>query len=170
MNEIFKRAKQFFRAVTARLTEEDEKYISAHLSERERKLFFAMSKPDQFHCLRTAYTVEKKFLPENPHVEKNFMIRCALLHDSGRVKNDLSIAGKIFTVLITKFFPALAEKLERSGNHALYIYKNHPAIGAAKLKKIGLIRESEIISEHHAKPDENDPDELKILRLADEEN
>lgn len=167
---IIKRAKQFFRALTAEVSAEDGKYISAHLDGAEQKLFFAMSKVDQCHSLRTAYTIERLVIEDKQGVDKEFLIRCALLHDIGRVKGDMSIAGKIFAVLIVEFAPNFADKLERRGNRAIYIYRHHAEIGARKLQKLKLYREAKIIAKHHSPPKPDDPKELKLLRLADEEN
>lgn len=167
---IIKRSRQFFRALFAEVTAEDGKYISAHLNGAEQKLFFAMSKIDQAHSLRTAYTIEKFIIEDKKGVDRKFLIRCALLHDIGRVKGDLGIFGKVFAVLIITFAPNFADKLERRGNHSIYIYRHHAEIGARKLQKLNLYREAKIIARHHSAPKPDDPKELKLLRLADEEN
>lgn len=167
---IIKRSRQFFRALFAEVTAEDGKYISAHLSGAEQKLFFAMSKIDQAHSLRTAYTIERLVIEGKKGVDREFLIRCALLHDTGRVKGDVSIFGKVFAVLIVTFAPSFADKLERRGNHAIYIYRHHAEIGARKLQQMKLFKESKIIAKHHSAPKPDDPKELKLLRLADEEN
>ena len=167
---VFKRIMQFVRAVTAKVTVEDGKYISAHLSAEEQKLFFAMSVADQCHSLRTAYKVERLIIEDKRGVDREFLIRCALLHDVGRQAGDLTIRGKIFVVLVTTFAPRLARRLEENGNHALFIYHNHAAIGAQKIQRIGLFKEAKIIAKHHAPPKPDDPLELKLLRLADNEN
>ena len=164
---VFGRIRQFFRAVTARVTVEDGKYISAHLNAEEQKIFFAMSVADQVHSLRTAYTIERLIIEDKRGVDREFLIRCALLHDTGRKAGDLTIPGKVFVVLITTFAPGFAERLELNGNHALYVYHNHAQLGARKLQQIGLFKEAKIIAKHHAKPKPDDPLELKLLRLAD---
>lgn len=161
---------QFVRAITARISVDDGKYISAHLNAEEQKIFFAMSVPDQFHSLRTAYTIERLVIEDKRGVNREFLIRCALLHDVGRKKGDLTIAGKVFVVLVTTFAPKFAERLEINGNHALYIYHHHAEIGARKLQQIGLFKEAKIIAKHHAPPKSDDPPELKLLRLADNAN
>ena len=166
----FGRIKQFIRAVTARVTVEDGKYISAHLSAEEQKLFFAMSIADQAHCLRTAYTIERLIIADKRGVDKEFLIRCALLHDVGRRAGDLTIKGKIFVVLVTTFAPKFAERLELNVNRALYVYHHHAELGAQKLQRIGLFKEAKIIAKHHAPPKPDDPLELKLLRMADNEN
>ncbi len=167
---VFKRIMQFVKAVTARVTVEDGKYISAHLSAEEQKIFFAMSVADQYHSLRTAYTIERLIIEDKRSVDKEFLIRCALLHDVGRRAGDLTIRGKIFAVLITSLVPAFAERLEVNGNQVLYIYHHHAELGARKLQQIGLFKEAKIIAKHHATPKPDDPLELKLLRLADNEN
>ena len=164
---VFTRLLQFVRAVTARVTVEDGKYIAAHLSAEEQKIFFAMSVADQVHSLRTAYTVERLIIEDKRGVDREFLIRCALLHDTGRKAGDLTIPGKIFVVLITTLAPGFAERLELNGNHALYVYHNHAELGARKLQQIGLFKEAKIIAKHHAPPKPDDPLELKLLRLAD---
>lgn len=167
---VFGRIMQFVRAVTARISVEDGKYISAHLNAEEQKIFFAMSVADQYHSLRTAYKVERLVIEDKRGVDREFLIRCALLHDTGRRAGDLTIRGKIFAVLITTFAPKLAERLESNGNHALYVYHHHAELGARKLQQIGLFKEAKIIAKHHASPKPDDPLELKLLRLADNES
>lgn len=167
---VFRRIKQFVQAVTARVTVEDGKYISTHLNAEEQKLFFAMSIADQAHSLRTAYRVERLVIEDKRGVDREFLIRCALLHDVGRRDGDLTIAGKVFVVLITNIAPKFAERLEINGNHALYIYHHHAELGAQKIQRIGLFKEAKIIAKHHAPPTPDDPLELKLLRLADNEN
>ena len=167
---LFKRIWQFVRAVTARVTVEDGKYISAHLNAEEQKIFFAMSVADQYHSLRTAYTIERLIIEDKRGVDREFLIRCALLHDTGRRAGDLTIKGKIFVVLITSLAPKFAERLELNGNRALHVYHHHAELGAQKLQQIGLFKEAKIIAKHHAPPKPNDPLELKLLRLADDEN
>ncbi|MBR4903939.1 MAG: HD domain-containing protein [Selenomonadaceae bacterium] len=163
----FRRILQFIRAVTARVTVDDGKYISAHLNAEEQKLFFAMSIADQAHSLRTAYKIERLVIEDKRGVDKEFLIRCALLHDVGRKAGDLTIRGKIFVVLITTFAPRFAERLELNGNSKLYVYHHHAELGAQKIQRIGLFKEAKIIAKHHAPPKPDDPLELKLLRMAD---
>ena len=152
------------------MTGDDHKYISAHLSAQEQKLFFAMDLVDQYHSLRVAYTIERIAIEGKQGIDREFLIRYALLHDIGRVKGDMSIYGKVFTVLITAFFPKIADSLELKGNHMIYIYRHHADIGAQKLQKIGLYKEAKIIAKHHSKPSDDDPRELRLLRIADDKN
>ena len=170
LTSINKRVKQFFRAIGANLSADDNVYISTHLSPKEQKLFFAMDIVDQYHCLHVAYTLERFVIEDTQGVDRNLLIRCALLHDIGRVKGDMSLFGKVFVVLITAFLPNFADNLERKGSHLLYIYRHHAEIGAKKLQDIGLYKEAKIVAKHHSPPSADDPSELKLLRIADDKN
>ena len=170
MISIFKRVKQFYRAITAKLSADDNKYISTHLSPKEQNLFFAMDVVDQYHSLHVAYTLERFIIEDVQGVDREFLIRCALLHDIGRVKGDMSTFGKVFVVLVSAFIPKFADKLEFQGNHMIYIYRHHAEIGAKKLQDIGLYKEAKIVARHHSSPTDDDPRELKLLRIADDKN
>ena len=167
---IIKRIRQFFHALTSKISADDHKYILTHLDQTEQKLFFAMDVVDQCHAIRTAYCIERFAIEGKQGIDREFLIRCALLHDIGRVKGDMSTCGKVFTVLISAFLPKFADSLEQRGNHWIYIYRHHAQIGALKLQQIGLYRESKIISKHHSPPDPSDTPELKLLRLADDKS
>ncbi len=167
---IFRRIKQFFRALTAKVTPDDGKYLAAHLNAEEQRLFFSMSTADQYHSLLTAYTIERLVIQDKQGIDREFLIRCALLHDIGRVKGDMGIFGKIFTVLVTELAPGFADKLERQGNRLMFVYRHHAEMSGRKLQQIGLFKEAKIVAKHHSPPTADDPYELKLLRLADEAN
>ncbi len=164
---FFGRILQFFRAMTASISLADNQYIIAHLNNEEQKVFLEMSIADQAHSLRTAYTIERLVIEDKENVDREFLIRCALLHDVGRRKGDMSVIDKAFAVLVTNISPKLAKRLEDNGNRVLYIYNHHASLSAQKLQKIGLYREAKIVVKHHSPPQPDDPIELKLLRLAD---
>ena len=91
-----RRVRQFFRALTAKISADDGIYISTHLSGDEQKLFFAMSIVDQFHSLNVAYTIERLVIEDKKNIDREFLIRCALLHDVGR-KNFYRAGDKFFS-------------------------------------------------------------------------
>ena len=167
---MLKRIIQFFRAINAKLTGDDNRYILTHLSPQEQKLFFAMDIVDQYHSLRVAYTIERIAIEDKKNIDREFLIRCALLHDIGRIKGDMTIWGKVFAVLVTSFSTKFADRLEYKGNHIIYVYRHHAEIGAKKLQQIGLYKEAKIIAKHHSMPSNDDPRELKLLRIADNKN
>lgn len=152
------------------MTVEDGRYIATHLNAAEQKLFFAMDEIDQCHAIRTAYAIERFAIQDKQDIDREFLIRCALLHDVGRMKGDMNLPGKIFAVLVTEFFPSFADNLELKGNRVIYVYRHHAELGAKKLQEIGLFREAKIVAKHHFPPLPNDPKELKLLRLADDKS
>lgn len=173
---------QFYRAMTAKLTRQDRRWVRSRLPQRALPLFFAMHRVDQYHALHVARTalelLEDLPAEKQNNVSQPFLMRCALLHDVGRVRGDLDIWGKVFCVLMMHFLPALAKKMEcvkaehiwQKFGHALYVYEHHADIGAKKLRAIGLNAEAEIILRHHRLPRVDDPIELTLLRIADDRN
>ncbi|MBO4852156.1 MAG: HD domain-containing protein [Schwartzia sp.] len=168
-----KRILQFLRAVTARVSTEDAAYVERYLSSAVQPLFFAQSVPDQCHALRAARNAEAIAQTAQDTVDVSLLIRCALLHDVGRKKGDLGTFGKSFAVLFAKFCPALARDYgngKRSGVLArkMNVFFHHAEMGAAMLSNIGFSQEAEIVRKHHEAPADDDPPELRILRMADE--
>ncbi len=170
---IKKRILQFFRAMTAHVSTEDAAYVETYLSSAVRPLFFAQSVPDQCHSLRVARHAEAIAKSEQGTLDIPFLVRCALLHDVGRKKGDLGTLGKSFAVLFARFCPALARDYgngKRSGVLArkMNVYFHHAEMGADMLSNIGFLQEAKIVRKHHEAPTDDDPPELRILRIADE--
>ncbi len=172
---MLNRVKQVFAALTAKITDGDKEFVNGRLSVQEQALFWRMNLPDQRHALNVAYTV-LDMAKNRPGIDKEILVKSALLHDVGKVKGDVSTADKIITVLAHKFVPQWAERWGRFGRgsnidnlrHAFYIYFNHAGRGAEMLKEIGVDRRIvEIVRKHHKTPAECDPPELAILKAAD---
>lgn len=173
---------QFYRAITAHLTRADRHWVRSRLPQKALPLFFAMHRVDQYHALHVAKTALEllEVLPEKEKININqpFLLRCALLHDVGRVKGDLNIWGKVYCVLMMHFLPNLGRRMEcekdecfwQKPGHALYVYEHHAQIGAQKLRRIGMAKEAAIILHHHEPPSGDDPIELILLRAADARN
>ena len=165
------RVRQFCRAVTARVTADDRAFVARMLPEKALPLFYAMHRADQRHALNVAHTAAQLAAAETHPVDVPFLLRCALLHDVGRQRGDLDILGKVACVLLVHFFPRRARVwAERGQSQWLYIYFHHPAIGAARLRRIGLAREAALIEQHHEAEKADDAIELRLLRAADERN
>ena len=141
MNWILKRVRQFYRALTAEISFEDEKYLMTHLNQKEIDLFYKMGLIDQFHSLQVAYTIERLIIEDKQGINKEFLIRCALLHDIGKINVKTSVWDKVFAVLVTTFLPRLADELELKGNRSIYIYRNHAELGGQKLQQMGMIKD-----------------------------
>lgn len=174
---MLQRIRQFLAAITARVTDDNRSYVETWLTADEQKLFWQMNLPDQCHALRVAYTAAS--LAENrPDIDSRLLIRCALLHDVGKVKGDVSTMDKIVTVLAYAAAPDWARQWGRQGRgscwqnvrHAFFIYFHHASISADMLADLSLHQEATIVAGHHKAPADNDPPELVILRQADDLN
>jgi len=173
---MLKRVKQLMAAVTAKITLEDRRFIEQYLQGKEQPLFWAMNLPDQRHALNVAYTAQQ-LGSKHKHIDRNLLIKCALLHDVGKIKGDVSTIDKIMTVIGHTVAPNWAKHWGRLGRgsklancrHAFYIYFHHARRSAALLKTIGASSQMiEIISKHHQAPADDDPLELVLLRTSDE--
>ena len=174
---MMQRVRQFLRALRAEISAGDRRYVSEYLSEAEQELFYAMHEIDQYHALHVAHTAEQ-LAEDFPRAERRFLLRCALLHDVGRVKGDLDLWGKVFCVLMVGCFPncsrnygkAQCVRLWDKPAHALYVYYHHAEIGAEKLRQIGVAKEAALIERHHRMEMPGDSLELRLLREADKRN
>ena len=172
------RVGQFFRAMGARLTEEDLCYIRKHLPPEGQTLFFRMNLADQYHALRVAHTAEALADQRAERPDREFLIRCALLHDVGRTREDMGVFGKVFAVLMHSFAPNASKRWARKGKrhiyeypgHVMHVYYHHPAIGAELLEEAGFLEEAAVVRFHHRPPEAGDSLVLQILRKADEMN
>ena len=174
MSSTFSRIRQFVRAVTARVSDEERAYVASVLPEKAVPLFYAMHRADQRHALnvaRTAMTLADERERDGVCVNRKLLERCALLHDVGRRRGDLDIFGKVACVLLVHYFPMRSKQWADDGTSAmLRVSYHHPQIGAELLRGIGLFLEASIIERHHAPAQATDPIELTLLRAADEAN
>jgi len=176
---MFNRVKQVVAALMARITLEDKVFIHHYLNAAEQQLFFNMNLPDQRHVLNVAYTALQLAQQYQEKLDINLLVKCALLHDVGKIKGDVSTADKIITVIGHTLAPRRAKQWGRFGRgsklanlrHAFYIYFNHSQRSAAMLKKIDSTPKMvEIVAKHHEAPADHDLLELIILRKADDQH
>lgn len=179
---MIQRIRQFIRAITAHFRKTDREFVDFSIPEAGKVLFYTMHPVDQYHALQVARTAMKLWEElseeEQKETDRSFLLRCALLHDVGRVKGDLDIWGKVFCVLMVNIAPEYARHGAERGaknslsviDHALYVYFHHAEIGAAKLRAVGLSSEAAIIAKHHQLVRAGDPLVLQLLREADERN
>lgn len=108
---MLKRVKQVVAAVTAEITPEDRLFVNQYLNKQEQTLIWGMNLPDQRHVLNVAYTALT--LAENQkNIDLNLLVTCALLHDVGKVKGDVSTVDKIVNVIGHKVSPSWAKNGE----------------------------------------------------------
>ncbi|CQR75172.1 HD domain protein [Sporomusa ovata DSM 2662] len=173
-----KRVKQVVAALTARINDVDKVFIDKYLNKTQAALFWQMNLPDQRHALNVAYTA-LKLAAGQAVVNQELLIQCALLHDVGKVKGDVSTADKIITVIFDRFAPQWAKSWGQRGRgskidnlrHAVYIYYHHAERGAAMLTAAGLSPElTMLVARHHEAPAVGEPPELTLLKKADSLN
>jgi len=173
---MFNRIKQVVAAVTAKITDDDKAVVNRYLTTEEQKLFWAMNLPDQRHVLNVAQTA-LQLAEHQQKIDMNLLVKCALLHDVGKIKGDVSTIDKIITVIAYKLFSQRAKQWGCLGRgnkldnlrHAFYIYDHHGERSAIFLKKIDSPEQMiEIVARHHKAPADDDPLELVILRKSDD--
>jgi len=173
---MFNRVKQVVAALTARITLEDQVFVSRYLTTAEQKLFWGMNLPDQRHVLNVAQTA-LQLAQYQQKLDVNLLVKCALLHDVGKTKGDVSTIDKIITVMGHKLLPGWAKQWGRLGRgnklanirHAFYIYYHHGERSSTMLKEIDSNSQMvEIVARHHKAPADDDPLELIILRESDD--
>jgi len=171
-----RRVKQVIAALTATIHPEDRTFVSQYLCSEEQTLFWAMNLPDQRHVLNVAYTA-LKLAKGQEEFDRELLVKCALLHDVGKIKGDVSTIDKIMTVIGHKLSPRWAKEWGRCGRgsklknirHAFYIYFHHAKRSATMLEAIGANQKIvEIVAKHHKTPADHDPLELVLLRKADD--
>jgi len=152
--------------------------MRSHLPEKAWPLFLGMHPADQRHVLNVARTA-LELAEKEPAADKALLLRCALLHDVGRRRGTMDIWGKVWSVLAQRYLPTkvrlrlscrqVRSLLDKPG-YALYVYKEHPRLGAEMLRAIGLSEEAAIIARHHEPYAPGEPVELTLLRQADDMN
>lgn len=175
MAHIRQRVKQFFAALTAKVTPADNAFVATHLDAAGQKLFYAMNLPDQRHALNVAYTA-RGLAAGRTGVDLELLTRAALLHDVGKEKGDVSTFDKTAAVVAHSLAPRWSAGWGRPGRggkvanlrHAFHIYFHHPERGAAMLAAIGADpRIVAVVERHHRAPTPDEPPELAVLREAD---
>jgi putative nucleotidyltransferase with HDIG domain len=169
------RVKQVISALTAHILPQDRIFVNQQLNKEEQSLFWKMNLPDQRHALNVAYTA-RRMAEEMPGCDRALVLKCALLHDVGKMRGDVSTIDKVITVLAHYICPNWAKHWGRLGRgsrlqnlrHAFFIYFHHPERSAALLLAIhsdSVV--ADIVRRHHEAPAENDPPELSVLQEAD---
>ncbi|WP_315121825.1 HD domain-containing protein [uncultured Clostridium sp.] len=160
------RVKQFYLYFFDKMINEDYIYISKYLNKYEISIFKKLSKEDQKHCVRVAYEVENK-CNENTNLNKDRLIKIALLHDIGKIKCKLNVIDKSLLVLLDFITKGNIKKY--SNIKKINTYFNHGEDGYKILKDKEYDEDFlDIIKNHHNKKIKND--EMDIIRLCDDIN
>ena len=171
---ILYRIKQFFRAVTAKITYEDLQFIDIYLNHNEKEIFNKLSVYDKKHSINVAKDI-KIYLKDLSEMEKDKlnikeknMIKLGLLHDIGKVYKKLNPIEKSILVLLNSL---TKEKIKKYDNiKAVKVYYRHGEMGFNILKKYNYEEDFLCAVKNHHYYSNNNTLELKILQKADNNN
>jgi hypothetical protein len=158
------RVKQFFKALSVKVTMDDKKFVGNYLNEGERELFYSLPEYEQAHCLRVAKDVLRNCRTSGE--KQRVIVRAALLHDIGKLAGGLNIVTKSIMVLLDRGMPGLIRHFQRL--KMVDTYYNHPE------KAFLFIRDEKdyfcfLIRNHHNYSMSTD-EGLKLLQDADSRN
>lgn len=165
------RIKQFIRSITAKITEDDKKFISEYLNKYEKELIYKLQTCDIKHCVNVAKDIrlnesEEKVIEMG--INYNELIKSALLHDIGKTYKPLNPIDKSILVLSNKFTKGKIRKYEDKSKK-VYIYFNHGKEGYKILKKNDYDEEFlMVVRDHHEYSISNNW--LEIIRKYDDMN
>lgn len=168
------RAKQFWFAMIAKMTEEDRLFVHQNLNLKEAALFFTLPDYEQKHAVVVAQKMVKLGAGIR-NIDHKKLLRLGLLHDVGKVGAKLSIFDKSLLVILHRVIPPLYNYLAGVGKKEkaffyfkkFYVHKHHGEVGAEMLNKIGEGQDMvEEIKKHDYPYSEHDV-YLKLLDMAD---
>lgn len=158
---MFYRVRQFFWVISANIKDDDRKFIDNYLNNNEKDLFYSQKISQQYHSIKVGKGVLEECLKKNLY--DILLIKAALLHDIGKLNNDLNIFEKSTIIIISRLFPGLFKKL--ISFKRIRKYYNHPEVGIGYLNTDSEYLRFLIINHHNysLKGDEK----LKILQIID---
>lgn len=142
-----RRVGQFWRHSSARVTPAEHGHATEILGPDLAPLFHALPTNEQRHALDVLATLER--LGEQDRV----LQQAALLHDMGKATVRFSIIDRSLAVFLEAVSPSLFARLLGAlpGFRRRYeTYRQHAAIGAARLETLGATELAAVVAEHHA--------------------
>ena len=157
------RIKQFIWAIKSLYKSIDNKYIEQYLDKDEIKLFSLLKKSDKHHCIRVSKDIWNYIdninrveevsdeISVDIEINKDRILKLALLHDIGKIKRPLNIIEKSIIVILDKITKGRIKKYDNI--ESINIYYNHAKVGADILRKSSKYDDEflEIIENHHMK-------------------
>lgn len=155
------RLKQFIWAVFSKPGNDDIQFVYKYLDKKEREFFFKLKPFQQEHSIKVAKNVLNECLKRDLY--DIILIKASLLHDIGKIEGKYNFFTNSIIVLAEKIAPHLLKKF--SNKKIIYIYINHPEIGASYLMGdndylVYLVRN------HHNYSIKGD-EKLSLLQLSD---
>jgi hypothetical protein len=173
MTEIIRyRVKQFFRALTARVSDEEVRRATRVLTPAAQVLFRRQATQDQRHALDVYHT-----LRQAGHTNSH-LLAAALLHDAGKAATWLSAVHRSIIVLLGRFAPTLLARLRRGEpdgwSRPFVIHARHSEIGARWAEEAGCSPLAvDLIRKHEEGPTDGLTEKdrlLAALQAADDAN
>ena len=166
------RARQFFQALTARVSDEELREVAQALHPEALSLFRSMAIQDQRHGLDVYHALYQQGR-RNPH-----LLAAALLHDSGKAAAPLPPWQRAVILLLERFAPRLLARLSRGRlcgwRRPFVVHAWHPEIGAHLAEEAGCTPLTvALIRRHQAHPESYRTEEdnlLAALQAADDVN
>ncbi|MDD7796012.1 HD domain-containing protein [Clostridium sp. 'White wine YQ'] len=169
---MFYRIKQFMWAIESIYKDIDDEYIKKYLDEDEKRLFQLLKKSDKQHSIRVAKDALEYIEDSNnviQNLDKEKIVKIALLHDIGKIERPLNVIEKSLIVILDK---VTSGKISRYSNFKIIdIYYNHPEKGyeILKLNKKYDVEFLKVIEEHHHKIKTSN-EILEIIKYCDNKN
>jgi predicted HD phosphohydrolase len=158
------RARQFLRALTARLAVEDLEEARRTLAPAQWELFSGMSAADRRHAV-AVYRALGAQGARSPD-----LLVAALLHDVGKSLVPASLWVRVTVVLLERFVPHLLEGLSRGEargwRRAFVLYRRHAEVGAERAAQAGCSSCTvALILRHEERMDRPKGEEDRLLAL-----
>ncbi|HHS98216.1 MAG TPA: HD domain-containing protein [Chloroflexi bacterium] len=157
------RVRQFFRALTASLTEDDLTPVARVLTPKQQALFLRMSPADRRHSLAVYRALDREGgLPRD-------LLVAALLHDVGKAAAPMPLWVRVATVLLDRLAPRALERISegeaRGWRQPFAVYRRHAEIGAEWAAEAGCSPLTvDLIRRHHTPPGQTDREVDRLLR------
>lgn len=169
---MIQRVKQFYMAITCKITDEDKKFIEAYLNKNEQELFYRLSVSEQCHCVRVTKDI-KNFIYNKTNdlkynLSKEELIKVALLHDIGKINCNLNVFEKSIMVLLNKFTKGKLKKLNNIKK--VDVYYNHGIMGENILNKMQYSERFLYLVKNHHNNDIIGDMELDMIKKCDDRN
>ncbi len=166
------RVRQFFRALTAQVSDEELEQVAHVLTPASLTLFRSMTVQDQRHALAVCHTLRRA-----GHTDPR-LFAAALLHDVGKAAARLPVWQRAVIVLLERFAPRLLTCLSQGKpqgwRRSFVVHARHPEIGARWAEEAGCSPLAvALIRRHQERPGDRRTEQdkfLAALQAADDLN